>query len=123
MTVFIHSKEDAMWVSLVAPPIEIKRVDIQLNKDSEFASIVLKFTETRTKIINKTSRRCRNYEENQTFQDCYTHSMWKFLEKNINCTLPGIQFDFLTVIKFRKRKGQHRRVGRVLAFGLRGTLV
>ena len=95
---FIHLKEDARWVALGVPPIEMSSLLISINNDSELASVNIKLTEIRSTILNKISRKCFSYDKGENFNDCYANQIWNSLEKEINCTLPGNKtkfFDFI----------------------------
>ena len=78
-------------MALGAPPIDMKTLIIYLNNGSEQASMDLKLTEIHSKILNKVNRQCRNYDEGETFSDCYTNQITKYLG-DTSCTLPGKQF-------------------------------
>ena len=97
--VYIHNREDRMWVSTGAPPMPMPTIQLGIHNQTDIISIKATIAEKHTTLMNKLSAHCKVYkDEKEGFNICSQMFFSKFLKEKVKCTLPGrfLIFAFLS---------------------------
>ena len=90
-TVYIHQKEDKMWIAVGTIPQTIAAVQLGIHNKTDVISLEFNINEKVTYYLNQPNGRCRNYENGRAgFNACSQNYIASYMNKTINCTIPGL---------------------------------
>ena len=91
ISVFVHSKEDSIWLHLSIPPIRMTSIHMDILQRPDICGIEGVVTEKRIISLNKPHNPCLDYPDGQNeFVQCIKNYFIEYLKDKISCTLPGL---------------------------------
>lgn len=89
-TVFVHAKEDSIWLHLSMPPIRMTSIHMDILQRPDICGIEGVVTEKRIISLNKPHNPCLDYPDGQNeFVQCIKNYFIEYIKVKISCTLPG----------------------------------
>jgi len=88
--VYVHDREDKIWISVGTPPKKITSIHLDLHNKSDVGSIDGIVSEKQMTLLNKKQSQCKTYEKGEPdFNNCSKNYISSQLKNTINCTVPG----------------------------------
>ena len=96
-TVFVHAKEDTMWVLMLESPKSISSSELAITLQPKIVSYEAKMTEKMIVSLDKESSRCKNYPEKTGYDECSQMFFFDYFGRGTNCTIPGMLIAYCIV--------------------------
>ena len=101
--VFVHSKEDSVWIPMGVPAIRMTVLHLDNRQHPEIGSYLGTVAEKRFLVLNQDHSPCRDYPDgNQGFTQCSKELFLEILKERINCTIPGMDTTMILNKYFNK---------------------
>ena len=87
---FIHKKEDIMWILLGINPTNFPIIQLGLNNESKIINVQIEVREKMDYFLDLPNSPCKTYVDGPIgLNNCSQSYITSHLKENINCTIPG----------------------------------
>lgn len=87
---FIHKEEDILWISLGINPTNFPILQLELNNESKIINVQIEVREKMDYFLDLPNSHCKAYADGPIGLNICSHRyITSYLNKNINCTIPG----------------------------------